>query len=46
MTATTLISIAAIVVSLVVALVQYAQRRTANQKVVIDLYGRRGATEL
>lgn len=37
----TLISIAAIVVSLVVALVQYAQWRTANQKVVIDLYDRR-----
>ena len=31
----------AIVVSLVVAHVQYAQWRTANQKVVIDLYDRR-----
>jgi hypothetical protein len=37
----TLISIAAITVSLVVAVVQYAQWRTANQKVVIDLYDRR-----
>lgn len=36
-----LISIAAIVVSVVVAVVQYAQWRTANQKVVIDLYDRR-----
>lgn len=35
-----LISIAAIIVSLVVAVVQYAQWRTANQKVVIDLYDR------
>lgn len=35
------ISVAAIVVSLVVAVVQYAQWRTANQKVVIDLYDRR-----
>jgi hypothetical protein len=35
------VSIAAIVVSLVVAHVQYAQWRTANQKVVIDLYDRR-----
>jgi hypothetical protein len=37
----TLIPIAAIIVSLVVAVVQYAQWRTANQKVVIDLYDRR-----
>jgi hypothetical protein len=37
----TLVSIAAIIVSLVVAVVQYAQWRTANQKVVIDLYERR-----
>jgi hypothetical protein len=37
----TLIPIAAIVVSLVVAIVQYGQWRTANQKVVIDLYDRR-----
>jgi hypothetical protein len=37
----TLISIATIVVAIVVALVQYAQWRTANQKVVIDLYDRR-----
>jgi hypothetical protein len=37
----TLISIAAIIVSIVVAVVQYAQWRTANQKVVIDLYDRR-----
>jgi hypothetical protein len=37
----TLISIAAIIVSIVVAGVQYAQWRTANQKVVIDLYDRR-----
>jgi hypothetical protein len=36
-----LISIAAITVSIVVAVVQYAQWRTANQKVVIDLYDRR-----
>src|SRR5215472_5780631 len=39
--ATTLVSVAALVVSLVVTLVQYAQWRTANQKVVIDLYDRR-----
>jgi hypothetical protein len=38
---TTIISVAAIVVSLVVAVVQYAQWRTANQKVIIDLYDRR-----
>jgi hypothetical protein len=37
----TLISIAAIIVSIVVAVVQYAQWWTANQKVVIDLYDRR-----
>jgi hypothetical protein len=37
----TLIPIAAIIVSLVVACVQYAQWRTTNQKVVIDLYDRR-----
>jgi hypothetical protein len=36
-----LIPTAAIVVSIVVAIVQYAQWRTANQKVVIDLYERR-----
>jgi hypothetical protein len=36
-----LIPTATIVVSLVVALVQYAHWRTANQKVVIDLYDRR-----
>jgi hypothetical protein len=36
-----LIPIAAIIVSIVVAVVQYAQWRTANQKVVIDLYDRR-----
>jgi hypothetical protein len=36
-----LIPIAAIIVSIVVAAVQYAQWRTANQKVVIDLYDRR-----
>jgi hypothetical protein len=36
-----LISIAAIVVSVVVAVVQYAQWRTANQKVVVDLFDRR-----
>jgi hypothetical protein len=38
---TTLISIAAIIVSIVVVVVQYAQWRTANQKVVVDLYDRR-----
>jgi hypothetical protein len=37
----TLIPIAAIIVSVLVACVQYAQWRTANQKVVIDLYDRR-----
>jgi hypothetical protein len=37
----TLIPIAAIIVSIVVVVVQYAQWRTANQKVVIDLYDRR-----
>jgi hypothetical protein len=36
-----LISIAAIIVPLVVAVVQYAQWRTANQKVVVDLFDRR-----
>lgn len=36
-----LIPTATIVVSIVVAAVQYAQWRTANQKVVIDLYDRR-----
>ena len=41
MSGSTLIPIAAIVVSLVVAFVQYAQWRTANQKVVIDIYDRR-----
>lgn len=37
----TLISLATIVVSVVVATVQYLQWRTANQKVVVDLYDRR-----
>jgi hypothetical protein len=37
----TVISVAAIIVSIVVVVVQYAQWRTANQKVVIDLYDRR-----
>jgi hypothetical protein len=41
MNATLIFSIAAIIVSIVVAVVQYAQWRTANQKVVIDLYDRR-----
>jgi hypothetical protein len=36
-----LISSAAIIVSVVVAIVQYAQWRTANQKVVVDLFDRR-----
>jgi hypothetical protein len=36
-----LIPTAAIIVSIVVAVVQYAQWRTANQKVVIDLFDRR-----
>ena len=41
MSTTTLISFAAIFVSVAVLGVQYAQWRTANQKVVIDLYDRR-----
>src|SRR4029078_3328550 len=36
-----MIPFAAFVVSIVVLLVQYAQWRTANQKVVVDLYDRR-----
>jgi|GEM_PF-6530161 len=34
----TIISIATITVAVIVAVVQYAQWRTANQKVVVDLY--------
>lgn len=41
MSPTTLISSAAIFVSIAVLVVQYAQWRTANQKVVVDLYDRR-----
>jgi hypothetical protein len=37
----TIISVATITVAVVVAVVQYAQWRTANQKVVVDLYDRR-----
>lgn len=36
-----LVPTATIVVSVIVAVLQYAQWRTANQKVVIDLYDRR-----
>jgi hypothetical protein len=41
MSPTTLISSTAIFVSLAVFVVQYLQWRTANQKVVVDLYDRR-----
>jgi hypothetical protein len=37
----TIISIATITIAVVVAIVQYAQWRTANQRVVVDLYDRR-----
>lgn len=39
--ASTIISVATITIAVVVAVVQYAQWRTANQKVVVDLYDRR-----
>ncbi|MBS0536946.1 MAG: hypothetical protein JSR72_23045 [Proteobacteria bacterium] len=41
MQSSTIVSIASVTVAIVVALVQYAQWRTANQKVVVDLYDRR-----
>jgi hypothetical protein len=37
----TIISIATVTVAIIVAVVQYAQWRTTNQKVVVDLYDRR-----
>lgn len=37
----TIISIATVTVAVIVAVVQYAQWRIANQKVVVDLYDRR-----
>lgn len=37
----TIISVATVTVAIIVAMVQYAQWRTANQKVVVDLYDRR-----
>ena len=41
MQSATIVSIASVTVAVIVAIVQYAQWRTANQKVVVDLYDRR-----